>query len=73
MPVWAVCLLSILGGFIAGAIAGYLVTRYHVNKYHKNNPPISEKAIRAMFRSMGRNASEAQIKQVMRSMQEADK
>ncbi|EPJ17566.1 hypothetical protein CP01DC11_1200, partial [Chlamydia psittaci 01DC11] len=35
------------------------------------NPPITEKQIRVMFEQMGRKASEAQIKQVMRSMKNA--
>ena len=34
----------------------------------KNNPPINEKMIRAMFMQMGRKPSESQIKQVMNSM-----
>ncbi|MEG1299928.1 MAG: YneF family protein, partial [Erysipelotrichaceae bacterium] len=32
------------------------------------NPPINEKMIRAMFLQMGRKPSEAQIKQIMKSM-----
>ena len=40
-------------------------------KQLKENPPITEKMIRVMFAQMGRKASEAQIRQVMRSMQNA--
>ena len=39
-----------------------------MKKKKKKNPPINEKMIRAMFLSMGRKPSEAQIKQVMKNM-----
>ena len=31
-------------------------------------PPVNEKMIRAMFRSMGRTPSEKQIREIMRNM-----
>ena len=34
----------------------------------KENPPINEKMIRAMFLQMGRKPSEAQIRQIMKSV-----
>ena len=34
----------------------------------RENPPINEKMIRAMFLQMGRKPSEAQIKQIMKSV-----
>ena len=37
-------------------------------KQLEKNPPINEKMIRAMFMQMGRKPSEAQIKAVMKSM-----
>jgi uncharacterized protein YneF (UPF0154 family) len=37
-------------------------------KQLKENPPISEKQIRAMYLSMGRKPSEAQIQQTLRAM-----
>lgn len=52
-----------LFGFI-----GYWWTKRKVQKELRENPPISEKQIRAMFMSMGRKPSEAQIKAVMRNM-----
>lgn len=56
---------------IAGAIIGMLISKKMFEKQIKENPPISEKAIRAMFLQMGRRPSEAQIKAVMRSMKNA--
>jgi len=61
-------LLYILLGAAIGAVIAYILTRKSIEKQLKENPPINEKMIRAMFAQMGRKASEAQIKQVMRSM-----
>ncbi|MDD6680447.1 YneF family protein [Galactobacillus timonensis] len=54
-----------------GALLGFIFTRRKFEKELKENPPVNEKMIRAMFMSMGRKPSEAQIKQVMRSMNNA--
>lgn len=59
-------ILAIIGGFV-----GMLIAKKMFTKQLKENPPISEKAIRAMFLQMGRKPSEAQIKAVMRSMKNA--
>ncbi|MGZ9413842.1 YneF family protein [Mycoplasma sp. Z386] len=57
--------------FIVGGIIGVLVSKKMFEKQIKENPPITEKMIRAMFLQMGRKASETQIKAVMRSMKNA--
>lgn len=62
--------LSILFFVIGGFVAFYF-TRKMFQKQLKENPPINEKMIRAMFLQMGRKPSEAQIKNVMRSMTNA--
>ena len=51
-----------------GAIAGFFVARYVFKRQLQKNPPINEKMIRAMFASMGRKPSEAQIRSVMNNM-----
>ncbi len=56
---------------IIGAVIAFFLTRRMFEKQLKENPPITEKMIRAMFLQMGRKPSEAQIKAVMRSMQNA--
>ena len=68
MPEVVKSLLYILLGVIIGAIAGWYFTRKQVEKQLKENAPVNEKMIRAMFMQMGRKPSEAQIKQVMKSM-----
>ena len=58
-------------GVVIGGIAGFFLARWFFSRQLKKHPPINEKMIRAMFLSMGRKPSEAQIKQVMNSMNRA--
>lgn len=58
----------IVAAFIGGLIIGFLVTRKLIKSQMKKNPPINENMIRAMFMSMGRKPSEAQIRAVMNNM-----
>ena len=67
MEWWQVLLLAI-GMLIVGGVAGFFIARYVFQKQLKENPPVNEKMIRAMFRSMGRTPSEKQIREIMRSM-----
>lgn len=71
MPKILESLLYILLGIIAGAAGGWFFTRRAFEKQLKENPPINEKMIRAMYMQMGRKPSEAQIKQVMKSVSQA--
>ena len=59
-------ILFILGGFL-----GFYFTKKMFEKQLRENPPITEKMVRAMFLQMGRKPSEAHIKNVMRSMKNA--
>ena len=61
-------ILYICLGFIGGLGLGFLLARWLMKRELQKNPPINEKMIRAMFLSMGRKPSEAQIKQVMKNM-----
>ena len=61
-------LLYVLLGLVIGGIAGFFISRHSFEKQMKENPPINEKMIRAMFMQMGRKPSEAQIKSIMKSM-----
>ncbi|HHT67101.1 MAG TPA: YneF family protein [Erysipelotrichaceae bacterium] len=69
IQIWQFVLYLILA-LLGGGAAGFFITRYLFQKQIKENPPINEKMIRAMFKSMGRTASEKQIREVMRSMNE---
>lgn len=55
-------------GLIIGALGGFFGARHYMKKQIKENPPVNEKMIRAMFMQMGRKPSEAQIRAVMNSM-----
>ena len=55
-------------GLVIGGFLGFYFTRKKFEKELKENPPINEKMIRAMFLQMGRKPSEAQIKQIMTSV-----
>ena len=67
IQVWQLVLYLVLA-LIGGAVAGFFITRYIFQKQIKENPPVNEKMIRAMFRSMGRTPSEKQIREIMRNM-----
>ena len=57
-----------LVGLIIGAVLGFYFTKRKFEKELEENPPINEKMIRAMFLQMGRKPSEAQIRQIMKSV-----
>ncbi len=67
MDFWSSLLYFVIGAVIGGII-GFFVARHYLQKQIKENPPINEKMIRAMFLQMGRKPSEAQIKAIMKSM-----
>lgn len=58
----------IMLGVVIGGIIGFFVTKKIFEKQMKENPPITEQMIRAMYNQMGRKPSEAQIRQILRSM-----
>ena len=61
-------ILFTLVGLIVGGFLAFYFAKKKFDKELKENPPINEKMIRAMFMQMGRKPSEAQIKQIMRSV-----
>ena len=56
---------------LTGAGLSFWLTKRMFEKQLRENPPINEKMIRAMFLQMGRKPCEAQIKSIMRSMRNA--
>lgn len=61
-------LLYFVIGALVGAVITFFVTRKNFEKQLKENPPINEKMIRAMYAQMGRKPSESQIRAIMKSM-----
>lgn len=68
MSLFWTSLLWFIAGAIVAAIATFFLTKHYFEKQLKENPPVNEKMIRAMFMQMGRKPSEAQVRQVMNSM-----
>ena len=64
---------ALIGCAIAGIIGGYFLARFIFKREIQKNPPINEKMIRAMFMSMGRKPSEAQIRSVMNNVKNQNK
>ena len=56
---------------IVSAGVTFWITKKIFEKQLRENPPVNEKMIRAMFLQMGRKPSESQIKSIMRSMKAA--
>lgn len=69
---WSSILYALVGAVIGAAIAFFL-TKRKFEKDLRENPPISEKMIRAMFLQMGRKPSEAQIRQIMKTVNSSQK
>ena len=67
MNFWSSVGFTVVGLIVGGAL-GFYFTRKKFEKELKENPPINEKMIRAMFLQMGRKPSEAQIRQIMKSV-----
>ena len=62
----------VIAALIIGAVIGFFGARKLIKYQLDKNPPINEKMIRAMFLSMGRKPSEAQIRQVMKNMKNSN-
>ena len=58
----------VIAGLVIGGFLGFYYTLKKFEKQLRDNPPVNEKMIRAMFLQMGRKPSEAQIKQIMKSV-----
>lgn len=61
-------ILYALAGALVGAAITFFLTKRKFEKDLRENPPINEKMIRAMFLQMGRKPSEAQIRQIMKTV-----
>lgn len=69
--VWWQFVLIILAVIIVSALVTFIITRKLFERQLKKNPPINENMIRAMMTQMGRTPSEKQVRQVMKSMNDA--
>ncbi|AAG34745.1 YneF family protein [Mycoplasmoides pneumoniae] len=53
---------------LVGVIIGYFISIKIFKKQIRDNPPITENQIKAMYAKMGRKLSETQVKEIMRSI-----
>ncbi|HAD22853.1 YneF family protein [Kandleria vitulina] len=58
---------------IITAVVVFFFSRWMFKNELKKNPPINEKMIRAMFREMGRKPNEAQIRRIMKNINDSYK
>ena len=66
-------ILLVVVGLLIGAVIGFFLARYFMQKYLKKNPPINEQMIKIMMSQMGRTPTQKQINQMMKAMNNANK
>ncbi len=68
---WWQLMLIIIGTLLVTAVVTFIITKKLFERQLKKNPPVNEAMIRAMMTQMGRTPSEKQVRQIMRSMNDA--
>ena len=68
--IWGQVLWAIIG-IIIGAVGGFFIARYFIQKELEKNPPLNETVIFEMMSQMGRKPSQKQVQAVMRASQKA--
>lgn len=65
-----------IGIIVAVAVAafagGFFVARFVIKKQLRDNPPITEKQVRAMYASMGRKPTEKQVRATMNAIKNSN-
>lgn len=72
VPLWVAIVVPIIA-LILGLVGGVFIARKFVSRELEKNPPITEAMIKAMYKSMGRTPSQAQVNQTMRAIKQAQK
>lgn len=72
MDWWWGLIIGILA-LLAGGVGGFFGARFLIKKHMQDNPPIDREQIKAMYMSMGRKPSEAQINQTMNAFKNSGK
>ena len=55
-------------GLLAGAVIGFFLAKFFMQRYLKKNPPINEQMIKVMMSQMGRTPTQKQVNQMMKAM-----
>ena len=61
-------ILLIVLALILGAVGGFFLSRWFFKRQLEKNPPINEAMIRALYQSVGRKPSEADIQRTMNAV-----
>ena len=57
---------------VAGFAGGFFLARFLIKKQLRDNPPITEKQVRAMYASMGRKPTEKQVRATMNAIRNSN-
>ena len=63
----------LVAGVVAALIAGFFLARWFFKRQLEKNPPINEGMIRALYQSVGRKPSEADIQRTMAAVRRQQK
>ena len=58
---------------VIGLAIGFFVARWLIKREQAKNPPINEAMIRALYKSVGKKPSEAEIMRTMNAVKRAQK
>ena len=58
----------VVAALVLGAVAGFFLARFIFKRQIEKNPPINEAMIRALYQSVGRKPSEADIQRTMNAV-----
>ena len=72
MEVGAVIGIAI-AALVVGLIVGFFLARWFFKRQLEKNPPINEAMIRALYQSVGRKPSEADIQRTMAAVKRQQK
>ena len=64
---------AIVGALILGLVGGFFGARWFFKRQLEKNPPINEGMIRALYQSVGRKPSEADIQRTMAAVRRQQK
>ena len=67
---WAGILVAAV---IAALVGGFFLARWYFKRQLEKNPPINEGMIRALYQSVGRKPSEADIQRTMNAVKRQQK
>ncbi len=63
----------VIAAFVVGLVVGFFGARFFFKRQLEKNPPINEGMIRALYQSVGRKPSEADIQRTMNAVKRQQK